>query len=251
MDDLIYVPGEGPLYRLDPRSKLIFVTSLSIYLALESEPTAMLLAMLGLHVLCLLANSTRRRLLPLWKTLSPLVITIVLLGCLRWQAEAALFSLGPVTITRQSLWTAIGLGARIAGLSLGFSLSLWTTQPGDMVAGLTRLGLPFELGFPFIIALQYVGTFRRTFYQILEAQQSRGLTLSRGNPIRLARAYIPVLVPLIITALRSVDSLALALQSRGFGTERKRTCRRVLRFQGWDWAFLITVGCALIGLSQV
>jgi len=187
----------------------------------------------------------------LWKTLSPLMITIVLLGSLRWRAEAALLGIGPITVTLQSLWGTIGLGARIAGLSFGFSLFLWTTEPGAAITGLTRLGLPFELGFPIIMALQYVVAFRRTFYQILEAQQSRGLTLPRGNPIRMARAYIPVLVPLIIIALRSADSLALALQSRGFGGNRKRTCRRVLRIQKCDWIFLIAAGCALLGLSRV
>jgi energy-coupling factor transport system permease protein len=102
-----------------------------------------------------------------------------------------------------------------------------------------------------VMALQQVIVFRRLFYQILEAQQSRGLMLPRRNPFRAARAYVPVLVPLLIHALRSVDNLSLALQSRGFGTARKRTSRRQLRVQGRDWLFLILTWAAIAGLSQV
>ena len=77
------------------------------------------------------------------------------------------------------------------------------------------------------------------FQHILEAQQSRGLTFSRRNPFQVARAYVPVLIPLIISALRSVDSLALALQSRGFRVGQRRTNRHVLRMHARDWWILL------------
>ena len=251
MDELLYVPGEGLLYRLDPRSKFLFVISLSLYVALESTPHALIIGLLVLHALCLLSKGTRTRVGSLWKRLAPLVLTIVLFGSLRWRAAEPWIRIGPVTITIQSLWMAVGMATRIAGLSFGFSILLWTTEPGDVVAGLTRLGLPFELGFPVVMALQYVATFRRLFNQILDAQQSRGMALPRGNPIRVARAYVPVLVPLIISALRSVDSLTLALQSRGFNAGRKRTSRRLLRIHTRDWVFVVATWCLFVGLSQV
>jgi energy-coupling factor transport system permease protein len=249
MDDLLFAPGEGLLYRLDPRAKLLFVLTLFACLALVSSTTALLAALLILHALSAFSASTRRRLGALWKGLVPLVATVTLLGTLRWRDAPALVHVGPITVTALSLWTAIGLGARISALTLGFSLFLWTTESGDAVAGLTRLGLPFELGFPLIMAMQYVATFKRSFQQILEAQQSRGLTLPRGNPIRVARAYIPVLVPLLIHALRSVDSLSLALQSRGFGGGSTRTSRRSLRMRRRDWLFLGGAWCTMIALG--
>jgi energy-coupling factor transport system permease protein len=131
---------------------------------------------------------------------------------------------------------------------VGISLLLWTTEPGELAAGLTRMGVPFVIGFSFVMTLQYVFTFRRTSRQILEAQQSRGLILARGNPIRAARTYVPVIVPLLIAALRSVDSLTLALLSRGFGSGTRRTSRRVLRMHVRDWASLVAVCAACAGL---
>jgi energy-coupling factor transport system permease protein len=249
--DTLYLAGTGLFYRLDPRTKLAFAASLTIYLAAESRPHMLLLALLLLHVLATLSRTTRRHIPFLWRTLATLLLMIVLLGSIRWRAPEALLAIGPLAFTVDGLWTAVGLAARIFGLSLAFSLLLWTTEPGDAVAGLVRLGLPFELGFPAIMALQYVASFRRQFQHILQAQQSRGLTFDRKNPLQMARAYIPVLVPLIITALRAVDHLSLALQSRGFISNQRRTSRRQLVLRRRDWLFLLGVWGSLIGLALV
>ena len=257
MSDLLYVPQLGPqrvwdvLYRLDPRCKLLFVASLSVYLAIVSRPEVILLILFALHLLCAVSSPTRRRTWTLWTSLWPLIATIIVLNSLRWRAPDALVGIGPVSVTRLSLWVSLGLGARIAGLTLAFSLFLWTTEPGDAIAGLTRLGLPFELGFATVMAMQYVATFKNSYLQILEAQQSRGLTWSRRNPIQAVRAFFPVLVPLIISALRSADNLSVALQSRGFGAKARRTSRRTLRLRARDWAFILVTWAVLLALTQV
>ncbi len=251
MDKFLYQPGHGLFYRLDPRIKLLFVASVAAYLSWETATTNMLIALTGLHILCLLAPATRARIPLLWKTIAPLMAMILLFGSLRWRAGAPLLALGPVTITAPALWRALGLGSRIAGLTMAFSLMLWSTEPGDMVVGLTRLGIPFELSFPAVMAGQQIITFNRLFVQILEAQQSRGLTLSRKNPFQAARAYLPVIVPLLIGALRQADDLSLALQARGFGLPGKRTFRRTLAIRGRDWLFILAVWICLFALTQV
>jgi len=251
MTELLYVPGQSLLYRLDPRSKLLSVVSTVLYLIVESRTGFLLLALVALHALGLCCQGTRTRILPLWSVLSPMLLVVVLLGSLRWRAEPALLVLGPVTVTWQALWTAIGVSTRIAGISLTISLALWTTEPGDAVAGLVRLGLPFAVSFPFIMTLQYVVTFRRQFRSILEAQQSRGLVFARRNPIQVARAYIPVLVPLIIGALRAADNLALALHARGFAMGAKRTSRRQLRLKPMDGLFLFATWGILLAAFLV
>jgi energy-coupling factor transporter transmembrane protein EcfT len=260
--DLLYAPLQGEvkkrdlMYRLDPRSKLLLVVGLALYLTLESNTSVMLLILVALHLLAALSSGTRTRLPVLWRALLPLVVTIVLLGSLRWRPRDPLLALGPVAFTKASLWGALGLASRVAALSVGLSLMLWTTEPGDLVVGLGRLGIPYTAGLAFVMALQYVMTFQQRFQQILEAQQSRGLTLPGANPIRAVRTYVPVIVPLIISALRSADSLTLALQSRGFGgrapgPQGKRTSRRVLRIRVHDWIFAGLVICVLVGLSFV
>jgi energy-coupling factor transport system permease protein len=247
--DLLYTPLDGAsrtgdlLYRLDPRTKLLAVGALVLGLALTAETPALLVALGGLHLLSALSRGTRSRIGSLWRVLWPLAVTVLVLGSLRWRASPALVALGPLSITGPALWTALGIAARITGISLALSLLLWTTEPGALAAGLARMGVPFSIGLSFVMTLQYVFTFRRMFHQILEAQQSRGLIVARANPIRVVRTYVPVIVPLLIAALRSVDSLTLALLSRGFGADSRRTSRRVLRMHVRDGVFLALV-CA-------
>ena len=254
MFDLLYTPLDGEhraediLYRLDPRTKMLSAALLVLGLAIVSRAHVMLIALAGVHLLGVLSRGTRSRLVLLWRGLWILPVTIIVLGSLRWNVQPALFSLGPISVTWAALWRAVGVAARIVAASVGISLLLWTTEPGELATGLTRLGVPFVFGFSLVMTLQYVLTFQRTSRQILEAQQSRGLILSRGNPIRAARTYIPVIVPLLISALRSVDSLTLALMSRGFGAGTRRTSRRVLRMHVRDWAFLLGACAICAGL---
>jgi energy-coupling factor transporter transmembrane protein EcfT len=252
--DLLYTPLDGErraqdiLYRLDPRTKMFSAALLVLGLAIVSQTQVMLLALAGVHLLGALSRGTRTRLVLLWRGLWVLPITIIVLGSLRWNVHPALLAVGPISVTWLALWRAVGVAARIVAASVGVSLLLWTTEPGELATGMTRLGVPFVIGFSMVMTLQYVLTFQRTSRQILEAQQSRGLILPRGNPIRAARTYIPVVVPLLISALRSVDSLTLALMSRGFGAGARRTSRRALRMRVRDWAFLLGACTVCAGL---
>ena len=254
MFDLLYTPLSGAqrpgdlLYRLDPRAKLLGAAAIVVALALAGGTPALLVALAALHLLSALSRGTRSRIGTLWGVLWPLVATVLILGSLRWRASPALLSLGPIAITAPALWGALGIVARIVGISLALSLLLWTTEPGALAAGLVRMGVPFTVGLAFVMTLQYVFTFRRLFHQILEAQQSRGLIVARANPIRAVRTYLPVIVPLLIAALRSVDSLALALLSRGFGSGVRRTSRRRLVKRARDWLSLLAACAACAAL---
>jgi energy-coupling factor transport system permease protein len=251
MSEWLFAPGSGLLHRLDPRPKIAFAASFTLYLALESRPAVLLIALGLVHALALPSRATRHRVVPLWKALSPLLLVLLLFGSVRWRPDSPLLAIGPLAITAASIWQTSGMAARIVGISLAISLALWTTEPGDAIAGLTRLGIPFAVGFPAIMVLQHIVTFHRQFLQILEAQQSRGLTFSRWNPYQVARAYIPVLVPLLITALRSVDTLALAPQSRGFVPGGPRTSRRILCMHTVDWAFMAVCALLIAALAWV
>lgn len=251
MSELLYVRGEGLLYQIDARAKILFCIALSLYATLEQDPSALLVALALLLILGVLSGATRRCQPAFWRTLAAPLAAVLLLGSLHWRPEAPLLALGPLGTTWRALWQAVGMAARIAVISLAISLALWTTEPADAVAGLSRMGVPFEVGFTLIMVLQYVVTFRQRFQRILEAQQSRGLTFSRHNPIQVARAYIPVLVPLLIAALRSADTLTLALLSRGFGSGRPRTSRRVVHLRAIDWAFMAACVAAIAALVLV
>jgi energy-coupling factor transporter transmembrane protein EcfT len=246
----LYVRSDGWLHRLDPRTRFAF-TLIFIALALiVNRPVPMLATLLVLHVTPLSSQIPVRYLAQAWRALWPITLMIIALSSLTLGAGAAnlLVRIGPFSVTGTSLSTAITMALRVDCLAFAFLVTLWTTPQGELVAGLTRLGLPHGASLTLAIAMQFVPTFGRIFGEIMEAQQSRGLIIPRLNPLKAARAYLPVLVPLLITALRTADNLSMALSARGYGAGEKRTSRRQLHMAGGDWLTLAALA-ALLALS--
>jgi energy-coupling factor transport system permease protein len=232
----LYVRRPGWLQRADPRAKFALVVFLTVAFLASDQVAPLLAGLLLTHALALSTGVPARSLAALWRTLWSLTLLILLLSSITWDgAGPALVQLGRFSITPASILAAASLALRVDALAFGFMLLLWTTEQGEMVAGLTRLGLPFGASLAIAIAMQFVPSLARVAGEIMEAQQARGLRVPRRNPIAIGRAYLPVLVPLLITALRMADHLALALEARGYRPGVPRTSRRQLRMAGPDW----------------
>ena len=126
-------------------------------------------------------------------------------------------------------------------MSLLFFVILFTTRQNDLVRGLVRLGLPFEWGLTLSIALRYIPNFSHTIALIQEAQAARGLQVERGDLVGRLRGVVPVLVALIISVLRTSDTLGMALAVRGVGSGHPRTVWRDIRFSWQDWVVLTLI----------
>jgi energy-coupling factor transport system permease protein len=125
---------------------------------------------------------------------------------------------------------------------------LSTTRNEEITAALLRLGLPYRAAFAFSTALRLVPTFVGAGSTIAEAQRSRGLDLDKGNILERIRKYVPLMVPVLLTALRSTDQFAMALESKGFGARPQRTFLLQLRMRAIDWAFVfVTMAAVLVG----
>lgn len=241
----LYVRRPGWLQRSDPRAKLALVVFLMLAFLASNRIAPVLAGLLLTHALALSTRVPARSLAALWRTLWTLTLLIFLLSSITWDgAGQPLVHVGRFAITPASMLSAAALALRIDALAFGFMLLLWTTEQGEMVAGLTRLGLPFGASLTIAIAMQFVPSLERVAGEIMEAQQARGLRVPRRNPIAIGRAYLPVLVPLLITALRMADHLALALEARGYRPGARRTSRRRLHMTGRDW--VVTLGSLAI-----
>ncbi|MGC8826861.1 MAG: energy-coupling factor transporter transmembrane component T family protein [Anaerolineae bacterium] len=231
----LYVRADAWYHRLDPRTKFGLTLLFAAAAALIRSPLAMFALLALLHILPLSSRVPLARLLAAWRPLWPITLIILVLGSFTWGAASmqAWWRWGQVSVGPASVLQAVTMALRVDALAFAFSLLLWTTEQGELVAGLTRLGLPHSASLTLAMSMQFVPTFGRIFSEIMEAQESRGLVIPR-SPLRAARAYLPVLIPLIITALRTVDHLAMALAARGYGAARRRTGRRQLRMRGAD-----------------
>jgi energy-coupling factor transport system permease protein len=168
--------------------------------------------------------------------------------------------LGFLKITDGGLANAVRMVARIMLLIMGTFLLTYTTSPISLTDGLERLmnGLKkvrvpvHELAMMMSIALRFIPTLIEETDKIMSAQKARGADFESGNLMHKAKALIPILVPLFISAFRRADELATAMECRCYHGGEGRTRLHVLRYQRRDYVALtagtvIAVGVIVLG----
>lgn len=236
-----YVPGEGFLYRLDPRTRL-WLALLGVLFAVLVTGLPWLAGLLVLVQMLLLSGGIPpKQIWGVWRAVLPLVVVILLLQPLLAPGDgAALLRLGPVRITETGLLTGLRYGLRVAAAAFAALIPIVTTPIDDLIRAFEKIGLPYAWALTIGVALRYLGTIGDLYRTISEAQHARGWDPSAGGLVRRARAAVPTLIALIVASLRLSDSLALGLAARGFGLRagdgrRKRTHLRDLTLRPADW----------------
>ncbi len=235
----LYQPGRSWLHRLDPRTKLLLVALGSVLSLLFGNLWIMAGLLICAHIALWSAKIRRERIAGIWKATLPTLLMIwVFWVALYGGSGQIIVSLGPVDITTYDLAQGGAAALRIGALAFVVMLWLFTTDQATLVRGLVSLGLPYEWGLTLAIALRYLPTMGGIFRMISDAQQARALELTKGSILRRARAHLPIIVPMLITALRTAENLSRALESRAFGTSHRRTYLRHLRLRPADWAWM-------------
>lgn len=245
-----YIAGRSWLHRLDPRVKLAMVAAGSVVLLLWLNLALLGLSIVLIHLILFTARYPWARLQAVWRVIAPLLILVVALWPIFYQAGDELFSLGPLSVTTGALQVGAATALRIAAVSFIFLFWIGTTDTRSLVRGFVRLGLPFKWGMSLTIGLRFIPTFAGIFMTVSDAQQSRGLIM-HGNVFRRVRQMLPILVASLVTAFRSSEQLAMTLESRGFGANRKRTVLRDLHMRPADWAALAVTVALTLGLGYL
>jgi energy-coupling factor transport system permease protein len=236
-----YIPGTSPIHRLDPRTKIIWTMILMVAVFLiQSLPEYI---MMGCFTLVLLLVSS----VPIkyaLKGLKPLVFILFITALLNifFVGGRTLVSLGPVTITYEGLIAAVKLFFRLVMLVLTASLMTLTTTPMAMTDGIERLMKPLEkIGVPaheiammMSIALRFIPTLMEETERIMKAQASRGADFDTGSIFSRVKSFIPVLVPLFVSAFKRADELAEAMESRCYRGGKGRTRLKSIAFTSLD-----------------
>jgi energy-coupling factor transport system permease protein len=224
-----YSPGDSPLHRLHPLTKL--AAAGLILVATDLVPGALTPLALFCAVLLLAAvgGVARSVLITVLKLLLPVTLSLFLIQGILFPpagATALPWSLGPIRLTYEGLEFAYMISARLLVLSTIVLLVLRTTHPADLVFALTERGLPRSVGYILLVSLQIVPDMSARATAILEAQRSRGLETQRG--LSRARAIVPLLGPLVVGALVDVEERAMALESRAYTAPGPKTSLREL-----------------------
>ena len=247
-----YFPGNSPIHRLDPRTKLIllivYIVALFVAKSWISYGVMLVFLLSAIKVSTIAPKSILRG-------MKPLVMILIFTGVLNiffTREGAELVNLwDTVIITSGGLLRAMFMMARILMLITGTFLLTYTTSPISLTDGLESLMNPLkklhvpvhELSMMMCIALRFIPTLIEETDKIMSAQKARGADFENGSLMERARALIPILVPLFIGAFRRADELATAMECRCYQGGEGRTKMKLLRYRRNDMtAFGIGAG---------
>jgi len=242
-----YFPGDSLIHRLDPRTKLIAVV---LYIAALFLAASFVTYGITLAVLALSIAVSRVPLKSILRGLKPVLFIAVFTAVLNLfytPGGTVLVHFWIFTITTQGVLRAFFMVLRIMMLIAGTFLLTYTTSPILLTDGLESLLGPLkkvrvpvhELSMMMSIALRFIPTLIEETDKIMSAQRARGADFDSGNLVQRAKALIPLLVPLFISAFRRADELAVAMECRCYHGGEGRTRLRQLKYQRNDCLVLI------------
>ena len=256
-----YFPGNSTVHRLDPRTKLIMLVFyiVALFLAKSWISYALMFAFLAAVI-----KISTIPLKSIVRGMKPLVMILVFTGVLNLfftQEGDVLVHFWIITVTTGGLSRAVLMMARILMLITCTFLLTYTTSPIALTDGLEALMDPLkklkvpvhELSMMMCIALRFIPTLIEETDKIMSAQKARGADFETGSLMERAKALIPILVPLFISAFRRADELATAMECRCYQGGEGRTKMKLLRYHREDFvsfgigALLV---CAVVTLGR-
>ena len=252
-----FFPGNTVVHRLDPRAKLLAVI-LYIIALFNAKSVLTYGIIIAVLALCIIASKVKLR--SLTKGLKPIYIIVV------FTAIMNLFFTGgtPVAdvwllrhVTYEGMAAAVYMILRIILLIMGTFLLTYTTSPialtdalEHLLAPLKKIHVPVhELSMMMSIALRFIPTLIEETDKIMSAQKARGGDFESGNIFQRAKALVPILVPLFISAFRRADELATAMECRCYHGGEGRTALYVLRYKTAD--YLVLIGFVLLTAGMI
>ena len=232
-----YYPVDSPVHRLDPRTKLILTIVFIVGVFLVSSVTGYLLVFAFVYMTARAAKIPFRMLMKGLKPLRLILIITFLLNLFFTAGNTVLVEFWKIRITLEAVRQAVFYSLRLVFLVIGTSVLTLTTSPVALSDALEILLGPLkknrfpahELAMMMTIALRFIPTLLDETDKIMKAQMARGADFESGNLLSRARAMVPLLVPLFVSAFRRAGDLAMAMESRCYHGGEGRTRFRVLK----------------------
>ena len=249
-----YVDRPSPIHRLTGATQLVCLL-LWTFAAMSTYDTRLLVFMAVLSLVLFRISKIRVRdvsfLLILMTTF--MVLNNLLIFLFSPQHGVTLYgSSHPVfriteryTVTQEQLFYHLNLILKYLATIPAVILFVCTTNPSEFAASLNRIGVKYTIAYSVALALRYIPDIQKEYHEISQAQQARGIEMSRKqNLIRRLKSASAILIPLILSSMDRIDTISNAMELRGFGKNRKRTWYMARPFRTAD--FLSMSVCALL-----
>lgn len=242
-----YFPGNSVIHKMDPRMKIVLTMFLIVLIFLCKNVVSLFLVVLCTFMLVLVSKI---RLKTVLKSIKPLTVIIIITSLLNlfYGTGEPLVEFWRLKITLNGIETAVFMAVRIITLVVISSLLTYTTSPTELTDSIERLLKPLKylkvdvhsIAMTMTIALRFIPTLIEEIQKIMAAQKSRGADMESGGLIHRAKALIPVLIPLFVSAFRRANELAYAMECRCYRGGDGRTKMKVMKMTARDYiAFVI------------
>ena len=244
------------VHKLDPRLKLLFVTSFIVMVFLSNNFISLAFCFL---VTALVIAISKIPLKTVLKGLKPIILIVVITSVLQIaynDGGIILIDVWKIKITSGGVLTAVFMALRISLLIVMSTMLTYTTSPTSLTNGLDRIFAPFKkIGLDFhtitmimTIALRFIPTLIEEVDKIMSAQKSRGANFEQGSIIKRAKALIPLFIPLLFNSIRRAYELANAMTCRCYNGGQGKTTMNALKFSKRDYLGLLAVILVIISI---
>jgi energy-coupling factor transport system permease protein len=229
----LYIDRPTPLHRLHPVAKVLGMLCFFVAAYVSERPAVLLPIALGVLVLIKRAGAFAnvRRL----RVLFAMVFAMsFLIWTLFYRGGTPMVAWGPVAVSAAGVHFALGMAIKLDTFLAVGVVFLSTTKIEEFAYALTRVGMPYKLGFAMTLAFRLVPVFLDSAVTVVQAQRCRGFNFDEGGLLERVRRYIPVMVPVFMGALRRADGMAMALEARGFQSGTARSSFEHYHFRWTD-----------------
>lgn len=243
-----YYPGDSAIHRLDPRVKILATLVFLVSLFVVKSYSMFVVAALFLAILIKISTVPFSFMARGLKAVMLLIVLTMVVNLFFTPGEAVI-TIWKIKITNEGIYRAFFMAIRLVLLIFGSSLLTLTTKPIALTDGLERLMAPLskigvpshEIAMMMTIALRFIPTLMDETDKIMKAQTARGADFENGNLKEKAKALIPLLVPLFVSAFRIAADLAMAMEARCYHGGDGRTRMNEMKLRKADAVAIIVV----------
>lgn len=249
-----FFPGKSVIHRMDPRVKILLTIAYIVLLFVVRNLFSFLLTIIFLFVIISIAKIPVKVVLKGVKPILPLILFTAILNMF-FVTGNPLVHWWIFTITDEGVRLAVLMSIRIICLIIGASLLTYTTSPIALTDAIERLLKPLnylhfpvhEMAMMMTIALRFIPTLIEETDKIMSAQKARGADLETGGLVKRAKALIPILIPLFVSAFRRAEELALAMECRCYRGGEGRTRMKQLKLGAVDLGSTLVFAAVFTG----
>ena len=238
-----YYPADSPIHKIDARVKIVITLLYILSLFIIESFIGYAFVIASLAVIIKMSKVPFKFMVKGLKSLIFIIVFTAIINLFVTKGETPLFNVWRFTVTLEGVYFAIKMCLRIVLLIIGSSILTLTTTPIKLTDGiesllkpLSKVGVPaHDIAMMMTIALRFIPTLLDETDKIIKARQARGADFDTGNLVNKAKALVPILVPLFISAFRRADELAMAMEARCYAGGGQRTRMNVMKITSIDY----------------